>query len=358
MPDSEQPRAIIHLDLDAFFAAVEILLNPNLEGKAVIVGGDAAGRGVVATASYEARVHGVHSAMPTARALALCPDAVVLPLRHDIYRQYSRQVMAILHEITPVVEQVSIDEAYLDLTPDVEPWEEVVAAAENIQTRVAQEVKLSASLGVASNKLVAKVASDRKKPGGLTVVRPGDEAAFLAPLPVRVLWGVGPVTAEKLAAMGVMTVGDLTALPEAVLQERFGRHGTHMARQARGVDRRPVVTEREAKSISRETTFRRDLVDSRALREHLERLSQGVAGRLRRADLAATTVTIKLRYSDFSTLTRQTTLALPTNDEDVILRVALTLLERTWKPGRPVRLLGVAGSGLAPPVRQLRLFEE
>jgi DNA polymerase-4 len=209
---------------------------------------------------------------------------------------------------------------------------------------------------VATNKLVAKVASDRDKPGGLTVVRPGEEAAFLALLPVRVLWGVGPVTAAKLAHMGVTTVGDLARLPEEELRARFGKHAADMARRARGIDKRPVVTEHERKSVSQERTFARDLKDARALRRQLWRLSQGVAGRLKGAQLAAGTIAIKLRYADFTTLTRQMSLAVPTDDERAIYRAARTLLDRAWQRGRSVRLLGVAGQDLSPPTGQLPLL--
>ncbi|MBC7250808.1 MAG: DNA polymerase IV [Anaerolineae bacterium] len=353
---SVQPRVIVHLDLDAFFAAVEVLEHPELSGKAVLVGGRPEERGVVASASYPARAFGVHSAMPMARALKLCPEAVVLPPRHHLYRDYSRQVMAILREASPLMEQMSIDEAYLDLTDRVTVWDEGVEIARGLQRRVKEEIGLSASLGVATNKLVAKVASDRDKPGGLTVVRPGEEAAFLAPLPVRVLWGVGPVTAAKLAEMGVHTVGELAQLSEEVLRARFGIHGAEMARRARGIDTRPVVTEHEAKSVSQERTFTRDLRDAEALKQQLWRLSQGVSRRLKRAGLAAQTVAIKLRYADFTTLTRQMTLMTPTDDERVIYRAALVLLSRVWQRGQPVRLLGVAGRRLCPPVGQLSLW--
>jgi DNA polymerase-4 len=356
LPMSDPPRAIVHLDLDAFFAAVEVLENPDLVGKPVLVGGRPEERGVVAAASYPARRFGIRSAMAMYRALELCPDAVVLPPRHSLYRDYSRQVMEILHRASPLVEQVSVDEAYLDLTAQVSAWEEAVAIARHLQGQVKDEVGLSASLGVATNKLVAKVASDRDKPGGLTVVRPGEEAAFLAPLPVRVIWGVGPATAEKLAEMGVATVGELVQLSEEKLRAHFGQHGTEMARRARGVDERPVVTEHERKSVSQERTFARDLRDAEALRRQLWRLSRGVAQHLQGVGLAAGTVAIKLRYSDFTTLTRQMSLAIPTDDERTIYRTALVLLKRTWQRGRPVRLLGVAGRHLSPPAGQLRLF--
>jgi DNA polymerase-4 len=352
---SDRPRVIVHLDLDAFYAAVEVLENPDLAGKPVLVGGRPEERGVVAAASYPARAFGIHSAMPMARALALCPEAIVLPARHRLYGDYSRRVMALLGQASPLVEQISIDEAYLDLRDQVRRWEEAVEMARGLQRQIRGEIGLSASLGVATNKLVAKVASDQDKPGGLTVVRPGEEAAFLAPLPVRVLWGVGPVTAAKLAEMGVTTVGDLAELPETALAAQFGRQGTAMARMARGIDERPVVTEHEPKSVSQETTFSRDVADAEGLRRQLWGLSQGVGQRLKKANLAAETVAIKLRYSDFTTLSRQMRLAVPTDDERDIYRAALALLRRAWQRGRPVRLLGVAGRGLSPPAGQLPL---
>jgi DNA polymerase-4 len=353
---SERPRAIVHLDLDAFFAAVEILENRELEGRPVVVGGRPEHRGVIASASYRARDFGVRSAMPTARALSLCPDAIVLPPRHRLYGDYSRQVMAILHDTSSLVEQVSVDEAFLDLSEHATPWDTVVQIAAELQSRVQEEVGLSASLGVATNKLVAKVASDQNKPGGLTVVWPGEEAAFLAPLPVRVLWGIGPVTAQRLASLQVTTVGELAQLSPAVLQAQFGRQGLEMANQARGQDARPVVTEREVKSISQERTFNRDLSAAEALEKQLREMSQRVARRLQRAELAAGTVAIKLRYADFSTLTRQMALDVPTDDGELIYQAALTLLRRTWQVGRPVRLLGVAARQLSPPAGQLPLW--
>jgi DNA polymerase-4 len=353
---AERRRAIVHMDLDAFYAAVEVLEHSELEGKPLLIGGSPEGRGVVMTASYEARRFGVRSAMPMARALALCPHAIILPARHSEYRRRSRQVMAILKKFSPWVEQMSIDEAYVDLTEHVESWDEAVTTARRIQQRIKEQEGLSASLGVAANKLVAKVASDRDKPGGLTVVPPGEEAAFLAPLPVRVLWGIGPVTADKLAKMGVRTVGDLAKLPEADLKVRFGRHGAGMFRQAQGIDRRPVVVQREAKSVSQETTFGHDIRDVRELETQLRRLSEGVARRLKRSELSAETIAIKLRYADFTTLTRQMTLAVPTDKEEIIYDSALTLFHRVWQRGRPVRLLGVAGRRLSPPPGQLRLL--
>ena len=349
-------RSIVHIDLDAFFAAVEVLENPGLKGKPVLVGGR--GRGVVAAASYEAREYKIYSAMPMFQALRLCPHAVVVPPRHRLYGDYSRRVMAIVSQVSPVTEQISIDEAFIDLTGQAGPWEVGVEIARRLQNEVRDKVKLSASLGVATNKLVAKVASDRDKPGGLTVVRPGEEAVFLAPLPVRVLWGVGPVTARRLGEIGVTTVGQLAALPEADLRTMFGRHGSGMARQAHGIDRRPVGAGRRRKSVSQERTFRHDLSNRREMEERLKGLSQGVAKYLRRAGVAARTIAVKLRYSDFTTLTRQMRLAVPTDDEQLIYAAAVTLLDRAWERGRAVRLLGVAGRDLCPPPGQLPLLPD
>jgi DNA polymerase-4 len=355
-PLTAQRRAIAHLDLDAFFAAVEILENPALEGKPVLVGGRPGGRGVVTSASYPARAFGVRSAMPTSKALGLCPQAVVVKPNHPRYREYSRRVMDLVRRTAPLVEQTSIDEAYLDLTSQATPWDAAVEIAAALQRRVHDEVGLSASIGVATNKLVAKVASDRDKPGGLTIVRPGTEADFLAPLPVRVLRGVGPVTARCLAETGATTVGQVSRIPEQELQSRFGRYGVALARMARGIDMRPVSAERVRKSVSQERTFSRDLADPQALRQQLWHLSQGVARRLHKADLVASTVAIKLRYSDFTTLTRQMTLSQPTDDERLIYQAASMLVRRVWQRGRPVRLLGVAGRHLTPPAGQLPLW--
>ncbi len=356
--DEAVTRAIIHLDLDAFFAAVEVLENPALAGRPVLVGGRPEERGVVAAASYPARAYGCRSAMPMSQALRLCPEAIVLPARHGLYRQYSRRVMALLVDVTPLVEQISIDEAFLDVTAAAVPWEAAAGLAEGLQARVRAEVGLSASLGVATNKQVAKVASDRHKPGGLTIVRPGEEAAFLSPLPARALWGVGPVTAGRLAELGVATIGELASLDEEALRRAFGRHGAEMRRRALGCDDSPVVTEHERKSVSQERTFSRDITELRALKQQLWRMSQGVAEHLQRAGVAGGTVAIKLRYGDFSTLSRQTTLPVPTADATEIYRAALVLLERTWQRGRPVRLLGVGAQQLVQPTGQLSLFDE
>jgi DNA polymerase-4 len=342
----KRPRAIVHLDLDAFYAAVEVLENPDLEGKPVVVGGQPEQRGVVAAASYPARRFGVRSAMPMSRALALCPEAVIVPLRHHVYREYSRSVMGILRQASPRVEQISVDEAFLELTDQVSAWEEAIELARQLQQRVREKVGLSASLGIATNKLVAKVASDQDKPGGLTVVPPGGEATFLAPLPVRVLWVVGPLTAQKLSAMGVTTVGQLAEVSEEELRAQFGRNGVAMARHARGVDSRPITTEYEPKSVSQERTFGRDIADEETVNQKLWDLSQRVAQQLQRIDRVAGTVAIKLRYSDFRTITRQSSMAEGVDSAGELAAAAGALLDRTARPDDRFRLLGIQGTNL------------
>jgi DNA polymerase-4 len=351
-------RTIIHADLDAFFVAVERLDNPALSGLPVIVGGRAEVRGVVASASYEARKFGVHSAMPTAQALRLCPQAVLVSGHRDRYVELSRRVMAIFGDYTPLVEPLSIDEAFLDVSGTEAQYGAPAQLAQTLQDRIERELRLSVSLGVAANKLVAKIASDHRKPHGITVVPPGQEAAFLAPLPIRRLWGVGEVTARELAKLGVETIGDLARLPASELSARFGAHGAGLWHAARGSDDSPVTPERAEKSVSREETFAQDTNDPALLRTELLRLSESVASRLRRHGLAARTVGLKLRYGDFTTLSRQVTLAEPTDSGPVIYAQAQALFEAAWDRRRAVRLVGVGASNLDQPVRQLRLFEQ
>lgn len=349
-----RPPTILHVDLDAFFCSVEELLDPSLVGTAFAVGGPANERGVISTASYAARQYGVRSALPTARALRLCPHLKLLPGRHKLYSEYSRQVMALFDHETPVVEQISIDEAFLDLTGDPRAGGKVAAL---LQARIRSELGLPSSFGVATNKLVAKIATNVGKPQGLIVVPPGEEAAFLAPLPMAMLWGVGPKTQARLATLGLRTIGDLAAWPAADLEQRFGAWGADLARHARGQDARPVETEREAKSISKETTFAKDVTDRAALRRTLLELCDQVAGTLRHNGLAARSVKLKLRWPPFETITRQTTLPQPTNLEADIFAAAFALFEAAWTRGRPVRLIGVGVSGLQNPARQLGLFD-
>jgi DNA polymerase-4 len=321
------------------------------------VGGRPDARGVVSSASYEARRFGVRSAMPTAQALRLCPDAIVLSGSRGRYSEMSRRVMAILREYTPILEQISIDEAFLDVSGTEPQYGPPAQLAETIQARIESELGLSASLGVAANKLVAKIASDYRKPHGITVVPPGEEAGFLAPLPVRKLWGVGEVTGRELARLGVQTIGDLALIPWERLSREFGSHGEGLWRGARGIDDSPVVTEHETKSLSREETFTRDTRDVALMRRELLRLSDDVAAGLRRQGLMARTVTLKLRYADFKTLTRQHTLAAPADSGAEFYEQALALFEAAWDKQRAVRLLGVGASGLSETAGQLRLFE-
>jgi DNA polymerase-4 len=356
-------RKIIHLDLDAFFCAVEMLRDPDLRGKPFAVGGRPEHRGVVASCSYPARTFGIHSAMPMARAVQLCPHLMIISGHRDRYSDYSRKVMGHLENLTDLIEQISIDEAFIDVSDLRAPVREIAQA---LQAAIWEDLHLPCSLGVAANKLVAKIANNvgkaTAKPGvepmAITVVPPGGEAAFLAPLPVKELWGVGPKTADALGALGIRTIGDLAAWPAGDLIRRFGKHGEDLARRARGIDERPVVTEHEVKSISRETTFAQDVTDLVTLKRTLSRLSEDVGRRLRRRQLAGTTIKLKLRWSDFTTLTRQATLDQPTDRDNEIYRVAQQLLADNRPRGKPVRLIGVGVTNLSPPMEQLQLWDQ
>ena len=350
------PRTILHVDLDAFFAAVEQRDRPELRGKPVIVGGGGPNdRGVVSTASYEARVYGVRSAMPLRTAAALCPQGIFVPVDGRKYGVESRRVMAILRRFTPLVEPVSIDEAFLDLTGTDALWGPGAVAARRIKDAIHEETQLTASVGVATTKLVAKIASDLRKPDGLVVVPPGEESAFLAPLAIGRLWGVGPQMAAALREYGVMTLGDLSALPVDLLVRRFGKHGATLHDRALGIDADPVHAEADAaKSISHEHTFDVDTNDRETIERTLLAMSDGVAARLRSAGLKASTVTVKIRDSTFRTMTRQRTLPAPTDLAEPIWRVALDLA-RPEVRGIHVRLLGVGASNFAEPA-QLALF--
>lgn len=349
-------RWIIHADLDAFFASVEQLDNPELQGRPVIVGAPPQLRGVVAAASYEARAFGIRSAMPMAAALRLCPEAVRVSPRFERYAEISRRVMDIFRRFTPLVEPISLDEAFLDVTETVEKDRSVkepgLSKAERIaraiKEQVRQEVGLTVSVGVASSRSVAKIASDMGKPDGLVLVPPGTERQFLAPLPVRNLWGVGPKTAEHLAAESIHTIGELAERSEEWARRLFGERGVYLLHLARGIDDSPVVVEHETKSVSSETTFPRDIGDLRALEASLRELAEETAERLRRHGLKGRTVKIKLRLADFTTFTRQTRLARATDDIDTIYREAVRLLAREVTDGRRFRLLGVRVSNLCP----------
>jgi DNA polymerase-4 len=296
------------------------------------------------------------------RAVKMCPDLIIVPAHHREYEATSEQVMARLHNVTPMVEQISIDEAFMDVTGLRETGE---ILARNLQVLINTELGLPCSFGVASNKLVAKIANNVGKsqaqgdvpPNAIQVVPPGEEAAFLAPLPIRELWGVGPKTAERLAKLGARTIGDLARRPESELVRLFGKIGAEMAQHARGIDTRPVETEHETRSVSKETTFTRDIKDAETLRRTLRKLSDGVGFRLRQSNLSGSTIKIKLRWADFTTLTRQLTLDHPTNRDDEIYQAAVQLFEQAWPRGRPVRLVGVGVSGFDAPGAQLGLWD-
>jgi len=353
-------REILHLDLDAFFCAVEENHNPALKGKPFAVGGQADRRGVVASCSYAARMHGVHSAMPMGQALRLCPDLIVVSSRHGKYGEVSKQVMALI-EVTPFIEKISIDEAFVDVTTLPEPIEQV---AQTLQARVNTQLQLPISIGGATNKLVAKIANDwgkaQKKgptpPNTITIIPPGEEAEFLAPLPTQSLWGVGPKTAERLKGIGITTIGEIANAPTATLDMIFGRFGPDLRKRARGIDDRPLSLEHEIKSVSNEVTFARDVQEAAQLEQTLRQLSESVGRRLRKDSLAGATVQIKLRWADFTTITRQVTLSSATNLDQEIFENALVLFKQNWPLGKPVRLVGVGVSGLGPPVHQLELW--
>jgi nucleotidyltransferase/DNA polymerase involved in DNA repair len=352
-------RSILHVDMDAFFAAVEQRDRPELRGRAVVVGADprgGRGRGVVSTASYEARRFGVHSAMPISQAYRRCPDAAYLPVDMEKYARESDRVLEILRRFTDRVEPVSIDEAFLDVTGSARAFGDGEAIAGRLKREIRSETRLTASVGVAGSKLVAKVASDLRKPDGLVVVPPGTEAAFLAPLPVRRLWGVGPRMEEALLRLGVTTIGELARLDPARLERRLGSHGHDLLRLAHGIDEREVHSEGEgAKSLGQEHTFDSDTAEAARLRATLLQLSDAVARRLRGHGLKARTITLKYRDETFHTTTHARTLAAPVDSGDGIFAAARRLFEEVHGRRR-VRLLGIYASGFGPGPSQLDLF--
>ncbi len=335
-------RAILHLDMDAFYVNVHLLDNPADSGTPLAVGGKPKQRGVVASASYEARKFGVRSAMPTSTAVRLCPGLKLVHANWPRIRECSRQVMTILRQCGPV-EQMSVDEAYIDLSDQTDP--ETIAA--QIRREVKARTGLPASVGLATAKLVAKVASDYDKPEGFTVVPPGTEAEFLAPLPTRALWGIGPKTAEKLARLGIETCGQLAAADLEQLQRRFGKHAAELQERARGVDGRSVHPERgPAKSISQEWTFNTDVTDPEVLRRQLQKMCGRVAQSLQKRSLVAHTIFVKFRWADFTTFTRQRSVEIGVDQEVDIYRIAGAIWQKHWPEGQPMRLLGVGVSKL------------
>jgi DNA polymerase-4 len=344
--------------MDAFYAAVHMRDDPSLRGRPVVVGGDPAGRGVVAAASYEARAFGIHSAMPAARALRLCPEAVFLRPDFRRYVAESEKILAIFRDYSPVVQPMSLDEAYLDLTQHLGEFESATAVAADIRRRVREELRLTVSVGVAPNKLVAKIASDHRKPDGLTVVPPHRVMSFLAVLPVRRLHGVGPSSERALHAMGITTVAELRELSVDQLMARFGSWGRTLFQYARGIDDRPVRTDHVRKSLGTERTFPRDIADLRAIDDILDEMAAEVASGLEHRRLAAGTITVKVRYPDFATHTRSLTVPVPTAAAGVIAVSARLLVRRTDAGARALRLLGVSASGLIPcDHEQLALFD-
>jgi DNA polymerase IV len=349
-------RILAHLDLDAFFAAVEELEDPSLREQPLVVGGDPHSRGVVSTANYVARRFGIHSAMSSAEALRRCPHAVFLRPRHALYKQYSRAVWDTIAEIVPRFERTGMDEGYLDLAPVASDFVRARGVAAAIQTSVRATTSLTCSLGVSTSKVVCKIASDRRKPGGVTVVPPGSEARFLAPLSIRLLPGVGPRAEERLRAAGVETIGALAAFQDLELKAVLpGSVGTLLRDRARGIDPRDLDLEVEQVSVSAEDTFARDVSERAVLHAEVRRLSELVSERLRSSGLSGRTVTAKLRYADFSIRTRSTTLAAAVDESDLIADVACGLLDRGLRdrPGA-LRLVGVGVSSLSP-YRQLTL---
>jgi DNA polymerase IV len=350
------PRAIAHVDMDAFYAAVEQRDRPELRGQPVIVGADPKGRGVVSACSYEARAFGVRSAMPISRAHRLCPHGIYVPVDMPKYARVSAEIMAILGEFSPLVEPVSVDEAFVDLTGTTTLWGPAPDAVRGIKIRIRAQTGLTASAGLAANKFVAKVASDLEKPDGLVVVSRGGEAEFLAPLPIERLWGVGKATAKELQALGVTTIGQLQRLAPGVLAARLGPHGPDLLALAFGRDTRPVEPFSPPKSMGAETTFGRDCRDPAKLEETLRGQAERVARELRADGLAACRVTLKLRWADFRTLTRSHT-GDPTQDGLELYRRAALLLSREPLV-QAVRLIGVSASTLRAEARgQLPLLD-
>jgi len=351
-------RAILHLDMDAFYASVEVLDDPTLVGRPVIVGGASEGRGVVSAASYEARRFGVHSAMPAAQAHKLCPDGVFLVPRMARYVEISEQVFTIFRDFTPLVEPLSIDEAFLDVTGCQRLFGPAEGIGRTIKQRIKDEVGITASVGLAPNKFLAKLASDLEKPDGFVVFTHEDARERLAVLPVSRLWGVGKVTGRELNRHGIKTVGDLLRVPRQVLIDRFGDHSARLLELAVGHDERPVIPVHEAKSVGNEITFAKDIADADELRDVLDLLAEKVAWRLRKHGLRGRTITLKARYSDFTTHTRSKTLNEPTQSTTEIRQAARELLEqRLDRRGRALRLIGVTSSGFKEkPAIQGELF--
>ncbi len=347
--DEAEPRAIIHVDMDAFYASVELLDNPELKNLPVIVGG-LGPRGVVATANYEARVYGVHSAMPMGRARRLCPRAHYIRPRMNRYREVSAGIFTVFRKFTPVVEGLSLDEAFLDVTASLSLFGDLAAVAAQIKQEIKQQTGLTASVGIAHNKFLAKLASDAQKPDGLVLVKPGEVLRFLDPMPISRLWGIGKRTAPKLSSLGILTIGQLRRSDISVLRPVLGNRSEHFQRLSRGEDEREVQSRRPDKSISNEVTFDTDLLDHRELLSELLRQSESVARRLRAQELLASTVVVKIRDGSFRTVSRSSSMRACSNSTRTLYRMARALFQ-SWRDKHrttPVRLLGMGVTGLEP----------
>ncbi|MBD3376248.1 DNA polymerase IV [candidate division KSB1 bacterium] len=352
-------RVILHVDMDAFFAAIEQHDHPELQGKPVVVGADprkGQGRGVVSTCSYQARTYGIHSAMPIAQAYKRCPHAIFVPPRGRRYSEVSRQVMDILYDFSPDVQPLSIDEAFMDISSTWKFHGSVRSTAQDLKDRIFQETGLTASVGVAPNKFIAKIASDLQKPDGLVIVEPEEVSSFLAPLDIKRMWGVGPKTLPRLHEMGIRTLGDLAARPLEELERRLGKAGNHFWRLSRGQDERPVHGGDPAKSTSKETTFGTDCFDKETIRCTLLFLCDEVARELRRHHYQGRTITLKIRFADFTTFTRSLTLSYFTQHSDDIWPCIWNLYKEFDRDEKAVRLLGVSVSNFSESALQLDLF--
>jgi DNA polymerase-4 len=357
---TEEPlRRILHADMDCFYAAVHTRDDLSLEGKPVVVGGDPSGRGVVAAANYEARKYGIHSAMPAAQARRRCPHTVFLRPDFSRYREESQLIFDIYRQYTPIIQPLSLDEAFLDVSEHLGEFGSATELAKDIRRRVREERRLTVSIGVAPNKLVAKIASDFDKPDGLTIVRPHEIEAFLAPLPVRRIYGIGPAAEQSLHEMGITTIAELRELSIDRLMTRFGSWGRVLWERVRGIDDRPVHTHRERKSLSTERTFAENVKDLDEIDRILDTMADEVAKGLKKRHLAASTITVKVRYPDFTTPTRSHSLPVPTSDAATIGAAARELVRRTDAARQSVRLLGVGASNLVPgELGQRTLFDD
>ncbi len=348
-------RFVAHLDLDAFFCAVEVLKDPGLKGKPIVVGGRPENRGVVAAASYPARKYGIHSAMPMAEAVRRCEDLIIISHGFKSYKTYSRIIMGIIQDASNIMQQVSIDEAYFELTDQIQEWQEGVNISLGIKNKISRDIGLTASIGCSTNKMIAKIASDHDKPDGFTIVPPGEELAFLSPLAVQKISGIGKQTTARLNDMGIYTVQDMRDTPEKTLMDRFGKYGVQMARWSNAIDKRTLTEEHERKSISQERTFSTDIQDEGILLNRLESMSKSVSQQLVDKGFLAKIVTIKIRYADFQTLTRQQSVGHGTDMEHDIFKTASRLFINHWNSQVPLRLLGVGVSALVNKESQLTL---